>query len=262
MLSAVGVQTPILVDLILSGDQDALAGYYDGRAPSVHQYCAQVCPDEQVEEAVLASFTEFLGRVRAAGPDADLDDLPRKTTRTAAASRMEVSNVRDPACRSMPELIAARANGALPRDEGPISAHLEHCRSCRRTVQRLVEAEDALVRAASREASGDVRSAWLLMASREAGAREGAAKPEAPATEERAAKEQTRPPATAAPETPETVVPEPPPGHGLPAPAPAPEPPPADAQAPTPPPTPQPVPVRRRTGGLIGAARRAAARKH
>jgi hypothetical protein len=232
MLSAVGVQTPILVELILFGDQDALAGYYDGREASVHEYCAQVCPDEQVEEAVLASFTEFLGKVRAAGPDADPDDLLRKSTRTAAASHMEVSNIRDPACRTMPELIAARANGELPRDGGPISAHLEHCRSCRHTVQQLVEAEDAIVRPASGQPSQDVRTTWLLIASREA----GASKVVPPV-----------PPATEPPEPP--TAPEPPktPEH------------PAHAE---PSPAPQPVPVRRWTGGLIGAARRAAARRH
>ena len=145
MLSAVGVETPTLVDLILSGDQDALAGYYDGRAPSVYQYCAQVCPREQVEAAVLASFTDFLGRVRAAGAEADLDDLLCKSTRSAASSRMQVGKRLDATCRSIAELIAARANDELPHDERLIKSHLEHCRSCRRTAQRLIEAEDALV---------------------------------------------------------------------------------------------------------------------
>jgi outer membrane biosynthesis protein TonB len=249
MLSSVEVETPILVDLILSGDQDALAGYYDGRAPSVYEYCAQVSRNEHVEEAVLASFADFLGRVRAAGAEADLDELLRKSTRTAAASRMQVSHSRDATCRSMPELIAARANGELPHDEGPIKAHLEGCRSCRQAAQRLVDAEDALVRSASRQPPEEVRTAWLLIASK------GDRQPEPGET--------TRPPAAEAP------APEPEPPSPAPPPPPAPDPEPTP-QPPDPEPTPQPAAVsvttptpqplrgKRRTGGLIGAARRVA----
>jgi hypothetical protein len=207
------VHTPILVDLILSGDQDALAGFYDGRAPSVYQYCAQVCPSQQVEEAVLASFADFLGRVRAAGTDADLDDLLRRSTRSAAASRMRVAKSRDPICRSMPELIAARANGELPHGEGPINAHLETCRSCRQTAQKLVDAEDALVQPATRQPPEEVRTAWLLIATR------GAVTPEP----------EPPPPPTPAAAEPQPTAPEPPS---------------------------EPVRVRRRRGGLFGAARR------
>jgi hypothetical protein len=279
----VGVQTPILVDLILSGDQDALAGFYDGRAPSVHEYCAQVCPSEYVEEAVFASFADFLGRARAAGAEADLDDLLRKSARTAAASRMDVSNKRDPACRSMPELIAARANGELPHDEGPINEHLERCRPCRQTAQRLVEAEDALVRPPSRQSSNEVRTAWLVIASREAGARDpdaggkvSASEPEAPTAEPEAPTAEPEAP-TAEPEAkdsePQTWLPEPAAAVMPAEPAPAPEPPAAEAPPPAereaaaaqpspPPPSLEPVRVRRRSGGLIGAARRAATRKH
>jgi hypothetical protein len=228
----VGVEAPILVDLILSGDQDALAGYYDGRAPSVYQYCAQICPSQQVEEAVLASFADFLGRVRAAGADADLDELLRRSARSAAASRMKVAKSRDPVCHSMPELIAARANGELPHGEGPIKAHLEDCRSCRQTAQRLIDAEDALVQSATRQPPEEVRTAWLLIATKRT---EGDRLADAPPRDEPAA------------ETPEPPTPEP---ERPPTPAAAEPPPPA------PTPVPQPVRVRRRSGGLLGAARR------
>jgi hypothetical protein len=241
----VGVNTPILVDLILSGDQDALAGFYDGRAPSVYQYCAQICPSQQVEEAVLASFADFLGRVRAAGSEADLDDLLRKSTRSAAASRMRVPKSRDPVCRSMPELIAARANGELPHGEGPINAHLETCRSCRQTAQKLVDAEDALAQPATRQPPEEVRTAWLLIATTGAET-ERAVEPaaEAPAPEPPAPPPAPEPPA-------------PPPAPEPPAPPPAPEPPPTPAASEPGPPAPsEPVRVRRRRGGLLGAARR------
>jgi hypothetical protein len=307
ILSAVGVGTPILFDLILSGDQDALAGYYDGRAPSVYAYCHEVCNGEQVEEAVLASFADFLGRLRAAGSEADLDDLLRKSTRTAAASRMRVAKGRDATCRSMPELIAARANGELPHGDGPINAHLEHCRSCRQAAQRLVEAEDALVGSASRQPPEEVRTAWLLIAAKDTKAATSAPDSEvgeAPVAEEPAAEAPSVEPGPSAPApqppAPDPEPPPPPPTPKPPAPAPDPEPPgpapdpeppapapdpeppapapdpeppaPApDPEPPAPPPAPEPPPIpapaaaapeprriRRRSGGLIGAARRVA----
>jgi hypothetical protein len=238
------VHAPILVDLVLSGDQDALAGFYDGRAPSVYQYCAQICPTQQVEEAVLAAFADFLGRVRAAGADADLDDLLRKSTRSAAASRMRVAKSRDPVCRSMPELIAARANGELPHGEGPINAHLETCRSCRQTAQKLVDAEDALAQPASRQPPEEVRTAWLLIA-----AKGQPAVPPTPREEVQAPEPAPDPPAP--PPHPQPAVP-PTPREEVQAREPA-----GQAPAPAPDP-PEPVRVRRRRGGLIGAARRVA----
>jgi hypothetical protein len=264
MLSAVGVQTPILVDLILAGDRDALAGYYDGRAASVYAYCAEVCRRDQVEQAVIASFTDFLGRVRAAGQEADLDELLRKSTRIAASSRMHVSGGRDATCRSLPELIAARANGELPHDEGPIKAHLKRCRSCRQAAQRLVDAEDALVGPATRQPPEEVRAAWLLIASKDAPLDKSAeAAPQSAAESPAPEPEPPPPPPTPeppppppAPEPPEPPPPEPPepPTPPDPAPPPLPEPPTPVAEGSSP----QPVRMRRRTGGLIGAARRAA----
>jgi hypothetical protein len=280
ILSDVGVEAPILVDLILSGDQDAVAGFYDGRAPSVYAYCAEVCRGEQVEGAVLASFADFLGRVRADGVNADVDELLRKSTRTAAASRMRVANSRDATCRSMPELIAARANGELPHDEGPIKAHLEGCRSCRRVAQQLVDAEDALAGPASRQPPEEIRSAWLLIASGGTGPRaaepppaaseperepEPAPEPErepGPEPESNAGSQSWLPPSAAQ----SSEAPAEPPAAPQAAPAPeytAPLEPPLKPPA-TPervaspePLAPQPVTVRRRRGGLIGAARRA-----
>jgi hypothetical protein len=248
----VGVETPILVDLILSGDQDAVAGYYDGRAPSVYAYCHEVCTRDRVEDAVLASFADFLGRLRAAGAEADLDDLLRKSTRTAAAGRMQVHS-REATCQSLPELIAARANGELPHDEGPIKDHLEKCRACRQAAQRLVEAEDALVAPAGRQPPEEIRAAWLLIASKGAEPAEGEAALETPAPE-------PEPPSPApAPPVPDPLPPAPAPEP--PPPAPDPESPPQPAATATPgpeTPSPQPVRARRRTGGLIGAARRVA----
>jgi hypothetical protein len=159
---------PELIGLIVAGDGDALAGFYDARAGSVHEYCAEVCAADVVDDAVLATFVDFLGRARAAAPGADPDDLLRKSTRTAAASRIQFAGAREAACRSTAELVAARANGELPHDERAINDHLDSCRSCRRLAQRLVEGEDALIRPAAEPPPERVRAAWLEIASRSA----------------------------------------------------------------------------------------------
>src|SRR5205807_7323758 len=124
-----------LHEVITAGDPDALAGYYDARAASVNEYCAQLCPPELVDEAVLAAFADFLGRLHTGSPDADLDELLLRSTRTAAASRMDRPAPREQECRWIPELIAARANGEFPHDEQLINKHLDRCRSCRQAAQ-------------------------------------------------------------------------------------------------------------------------------
>ena len=154
---------PSLKQLMARGDRDAVAGFYDARAPSVREYCAELCAPELVDEAALATFVAFLGRVRDAPQDADADDLLRRSTRVAAASRAPASE----GCDGVAELVAARANGELPHDERTLARHLERCDHCRRLVDRLAQAEDALVRTPTQPPSEEVRTAWLAIASRE-----------------------------------------------------------------------------------------------
>jgi len=137
------------------------------RAPSVREYCAELSPAELVDEATLAAFVDFLGRVRAAPAAADPDDLLRKSTRLATAARMWLPHALEPACRDTAELLAARANGELPYDEHAISQHLERCGDCKRTVQRLAQAEDAFIRAPAQPPPEEIRTAWLELASRD-----------------------------------------------------------------------------------------------
>ncbi len=310
-IAPISGERPTLLELIAAGDPDAAAGFYDARAPSVREYCVEICSPEQADQATLAAFVDFLGRVGGAPADADPDELLRKSTRTAAASRMHLSEPHEPTCRSIPELIAARANGELPHNEEPINEHLERCATCRHTAERLAQAEDALIRTPSGHPPEHVREGWLQIGSRGDAPEPGEPGTPAPTPEEgpspvddrvgrwiveeptQAAEAAVAEPEAAPPEPePEAAEPEPEPDAAEPEPAqeppappepvaaePQPEPEPTAAEpqtveeppAPVPsepepvpdpeprapePPMPQPVTVRRRRGGLVGAARR------
>jgi hypothetical protein len=159
-------EQPTLFELIAAGDPDAVAGFYDARVASVCEYCAEVLTAELVDEAVLAAFVDFLGRVGTATASADPDDLLRKSARLAAASRVQVSYVREPACRGVAEVVAALASDELQHDEEPIARHLKRCWRCRGTARHLMQAEDAFVRPPAGQPSEEVRAAWLELASR------------------------------------------------------------------------------------------------
>jgi hypothetical protein len=190
MVSAVGdsdlagrraERPPSLAALIRDGDPDAVAGFYDGRAGSVREYCASLCPAGLVDEATLAAFVDFLGRLENAGDDADLDELVLQATRTSAAGRARIlgppSAVRrllghggqagsQPECRSMPELLAAEANGELPAEQHAHREHLNECRVCRVTEARLREAEWGFIRQPEGQPGPEVRRRWLEIAAR------------------------------------------------------------------------------------------------
>jgi hypothetical protein len=267
-----------LIELIAVGDPDAAAGFYDARSPSVREYCSEICSPELIDEATLGAFVDFLARVGVASSEADADDLLRKATRGAAASRMHLPEPHEPACRSIPELIAARANGELPHGDGPITEHLKRCSACRRAARRLADAEDALARNPTEQPPQHVRAAWLQLAARTAPTAEPAsgdelsrgAKTERTAAEPVGA-ERVSPwlPAKEAvePSLAEEISAESSPEEaGSPAEeagSPAEEAGSAERplQEPVVPPTPEPIVVRRRRGGLVGAARRVLARR-
>lgn len=144
-------QGPTLLEWIVAGDPDVLAGYYDSHAAGVRQYCVEICSPELVDQAVLSAFTDFLGRARTERGSAD--DLLRKSTRAVAASRMQRPEGLGPTYRSVPELVAARANRELLHSEKQIDRHLSQCRDCSDAAQRLARAEDALMRSATRTTS-------------------------------------------------------------------------------------------------------------
>jgi hypothetical protein len=181
-----------------------------------------LCGGERVDEAVLAAFTDFLGRTRSAEAGIDADELLRRSTRAAAVARMQAADEQGDACRGARELIAARISGELRHDDEPLRKHLRGCPACRSAAGLIARAEDALARTPEGPPSGELRARWLELAAREGPEAEAAPEPEA----------EPRPEAEIAP------VPEPEPEL---------------------PPTPETVRVRARRGGLVGAARRLAA---
>lgn len=156
-----------LTRIIAAGDRDVVAGFYDARAASVREYCAELCPPELVDEATLGAFVHFLGRARNEPDVADAEELLRRSTRLVAASRMPPRDRRDAACDGVAELLAARAGAELPHDDRALTLHLASCRSCRGLVDQLAQAEDALVRTPTTSPAEEVRTAWLELASRE-----------------------------------------------------------------------------------------------
>jgi hypothetical protein len=223
---------PTELELIAARDHDTMAHFYDRHVAMVGEFCAAVCPDERVDEAVEAVFVNFLARATEAPHSAEPEELLRKAAREIAASRMEatddpVDDQHDPVCRAMPPLLAARVNGELPGQEGPIIDHLSDCSTCQAIAARLGRAE-VMYPVGSPGGVTELRATWLTLA--------------ADTTEATA----VRPAET---------------NHSLQTPA-SPEPPAsplthaADSGSGQPP---EPVSVRARRGGLVGAVRRFAA---
>ena len=141
-----GPMKPTERELIAARDHDAMARFYDRHAAMVGEFCGAVCPDERVDEAVAAVFVNFLGRVTEGQTDEEPEELLRRAAREIAASRMEVGGVfaderEDPVCRAMPELLAARVNGELHGQAGPLAEQLAGCPTCQAAAARLGQAE-------------------------------------------------------------------------------------------------------------------------
>jgi hypothetical protein len=238
---------PTVVALIASGNADAAAGFYDAHAPGVREYCSELCPPELVDEATRAALIDFLGRASSAADDVDPVELLLKASRTAAAARIDVADSDRPECRAIPDLIAARINDELVRDDGQLRRHLRRCQACADLAMRMAEADDAFARTPQGTPASEVRAAWLELAA-------GRRPVGAPAGPE--------PVANWEPPAPEADAPEPLANWEPPAPeANAPEPQTTAALGPGPPADPvvgsNTVRVRARRGGLVGAARRA-----
>jgi hypothetical protein len=172
---------PSLLELIRAGDPDAVAGFYDARAGAVREYCESLCPPELVDEATLAAFADFLGRVETAGENDDADELVLKAARAAATGRVQVYAIRSrlgrliagpvktvsaAECRSTPELLAAEANGELPKAPTALHEHIKLCPACKTTAARIHGAEWAFTREPRAEPSPEVRTRWLELAAR------------------------------------------------------------------------------------------------
>jgi hypothetical protein len=198
----------------------------------VRAYCGELCPPERVQEAAEATFLDLAARMSASAAECRPEELLLRAARSAAAARLRVEvpsgHPLRPECEVMPELLAARANGELAGDERPIRAHVTACLVCETTLARLRRAEQRLA-----------PLAWASPPPALTGA---------------------PPPALTGARAPEVAraidaqpEPQPAPLPAQPAPPPAPGP-----QRPVP--AAQPIVIRRRTGGLVGALRKAASR--
>jgi hypothetical protein len=144
---------PSLMQLIASGDEDAILGFRDAHTEQVRSYCAVACSPELAGDAVEAAFVDFLGRVLEARdvPDADedLEALLLKSTRSAAAPRFAIPES-DPSrrpelCAAVPELLAAQANGEVPPNDHLLSSHVKHCERCQAIAAQLEGADAAFL---------------------------------------------------------------------------------------------------------------------
>ncbi len=223
---------PSLARQIAEGNPDTLAGFHDAHVRKVRSYCAHACQAEAVDEAVEASFVDFVARVReAAMEEPPLGDLLLAGTRSAAASRFVVEQPTSDICLAMPELLGALANGELGAESRQMHEHLKRCPACQATAARMQEAERAFAESTGWEEPGTV-----------------------------AADREPEPSASEPEPEPSASEPEPEPGPSTAEPEPEPqlqasqrlEPPPPPAQ----PPPPQPSVVRARSGGLVGAAKK------
>jgi hypothetical protein len=155
--------------LLAERDPDAAAGFFDAHAAGVMRYCEEVAAPHRLDEATLAAFVDLLGRIEIAPPGVDVEELLKKATRNAAASRAEIADARGPECHAMPDLLAALINGELERDPSRLHEHRARCRVCRRTEERFALADEGWTRPAAQEPPAQVRVAWLdLMVERPA----------------------------------------------------------------------------------------------
>jgi outer membrane biosynthesis protein TonB len=213
----------------------------------------------------------------------------------AAAGAHRHAGGPEPVCLAMPELLAAFANDELPGQHDAAQHHLDHCPTCAATAERMARAEQAFTEAPAWEAAPEQWLAVVETPDRARGPappdrRRGPVLPEgwgpiasssrsAPSPEPEPDPDPEPAAATAPPEPAPEPAPEPelapepvsapePEPEPKPEPEPEPEPVPEPEAAPAPPPAPKPAPppqpspppatvVRRRQGGLVGAARRA-----
>jgi sortase A len=93
----------------------ALAAFYDRRAPAALAYCARLCEPEAIADAVEEAFGQVFARAGSGGApptDEELDRLLLDAVRSAAAKRGPVPEDR--------EQEAARAYEALSGDDAPV----------------------------------------------------------------------------------------------------------------------------------------------
>src|SRR3954469_17701753 len=98
----------------------ALAAFYDRRAPAALAYCARICEPESIADAVEEAFGHVFERAAMSAerlPDEELDALLREGVRAAAEGRAAPTRGKRDAKRRLAE--AERAYEALCGDDAP-----------------------------------------------------------------------------------------------------------------------------------------------
>jgi hypothetical protein len=109
-----------------------------------------------------------VARVGPGTRDDDLDLLLVKAVRGCAATRLQ-QPPDAPACRPIPELLAAATNGELRRGNEALSRHLERCAECGALADRLVQAEKLFDGPPQTSAPAAVKQRWLELVTDGAG---------------------------------------------------------------------------------------------
>lgn len=167
---AISSQAAVTPDGIHDGDPAALAALVERRANAVLAYCEAVCPPAAAERAAAEAFARFRAAVATAEDPRALDPgtLLLGATRHAAASltvtptppadnglRRRLGAVRglgaSETCALIPDLLAARAEGALSTaDRERLARHLERHPACRALADAIDRAEAAYASPPSR----------------------------------------------------------------------------------------------------------------
>jgi putative zinc finger protein len=144
---------------VRAGDRGSLAALCERRGASVLAYCTELCADhDAAEQAAAEAFARFRAAVVAIDDVGAIDPeaLLLSATRHAAASLAPDPAAEPPrrllrrgtrpseACRVIPELLVARAEGTLgPDDQALLTRHLERCSSCSALRESFRRAEQA-----------------------------------------------------------------------------------------------------------------------
>lgn len=177
--SAVMKATPVAVTPagIRAGDRATSEALCARRGSAVLAYCERVAGPGSAVTAAAESFARFRGAVIAT-PDSegiDPEVLLLSATRHAAArhaprpplagvaARLGAGRRGPQTCALVPELLAARAEGALSdADRLRLSRHLQRCRTCA-TVQERFGAAEAAYRSPP-DAAPDARASAMIVA--------------------------------------------------------------------------------------------------
>lgn len=167
---AISSQAAVTPDGIRDGDPAALAALVERRANAVLAYCEAVCPPAAAERAAAEAFARFRAAVATVEDPRSLDPgtLLLGATRHAAALltvtptppadgglRRRLGAVRglgaSETCALIPDLLAARAEGALSTaDQERLARHLERHPACRALADTIDRAEAAYASPPSR----------------------------------------------------------------------------------------------------------------